>query len=414
MLRLYKIASSLIQYSLYPFARIKAARGSLLWQGRLGRLSESTGPNHLWLHAASVGEVRVISYLVDYLLKENPLLQIHVTTMTRAGFATALKLYPQDNVSQSYFPIDSPAIIRRTLDAIQPRMLVLAETEIWPNLISEASNRGIPIVLVNARMSEKAFGKYKMLKRSLGKLLSKYDRFFFKNKEDAQRYQYFGIVPDRADLAGDMKFDAPLLERSAGRRRQIRERAGVSNGTFLFVAGSTRPGEEALLLEVFDRLRKENADFTMILAPRHVERTDEIKTLLAERGTAYSIYGKPDNGAGVVLVDRVGVLNDLYLAADISFVGGTLVDIGGHNILEPVWAGCPVLFGPSLDNVKDAARYIIENDYGAMVNDPEDLYLQLKKVRDGDTIYSVKESIDTGSSPTVLAGRYILERLSNA
>jgi len=413
MLGLYKFAARLIHMSCYPYGRIQADRGSLLWKGRLG-LTAGSGPNDIWLHAASVGEVRVISYLVDFLLHEEPSLRIHITAMTKAGFAMALKLFTQDNFSLSYFPFDSPAIVRRTLDAVKPRMLVLAETEIWPNLITEAADRKIPVLLVNARMSEKAFGKYKLIRRSLGKLLRTYDHFFFKTDGDAERYKYFGIEPERVSLAGDMKFDAPLLERSEGRRRQIRERAGIPADAFVIVAGSTRPGEEAILLDVFDRLGREKEGIALVIAPRHVERFDEIAGNLRERGIAFGVYGEPNGGANVVLVDRVGVLNDLYLAADVSFVGGTLVDIGGHNILEPVWAGCPVFFGPSLDNVRDAAQYITESNYGAMVADADELYLRLKNVADGDTIYSVKESIDTGHSPTVMAGRYILERLRNA
>lgn len=413
MLTLYRLVTNIVYLLCYPVGRAKAGRGSLLWKGRMG-LIPSSGPNHVWLHAASVGEVRVIAYLIDYLIRQKPSIKIHVTVMTTSGLTTALKLCPQQNVSLSYFPLDAPAAVRKTLNAIEPQVLVVAETEIWPNLIREASKRSIPVILVNARMSEKAFRRYKLSRRLFGKLLSRYDRFFFKTDEDARRYWYFDISPDRAVTAGDMKFDAPLVRRTDARRKEIRLRAGVDENCFLFVAGSTRRGEEVILADVFKTLRAEHNDFSMIIAPRHVERIDEIESMMRERGVPFNRYGDYHNEASMVLVDRVGILGDLYLAADLAFVGGTLANIGGHNILEPVWAGCPAVFGPSLDNVRDAAEYTIKNNYGCMVNSQQELLLLLRDVCSGDVSYSTKKAADTANSPTVMAGRYILDKISDA
>ncbi|MFQ6008258.1 MAG: 3-deoxy-D-manno-octulosonic acid transferase, partial [Candidatus Zixiibacteriota bacterium] len=402
-----------IAYSvLYIVGRVKAARGSMLWRGRLG-LIDSVGPKDLWMHAASVGEVKVLCYLLDYLNKRDPTLKVHITAMTEAGFKTASRELADkgDTVTISYFPFDAPPAIRRSLERINPRMLVIAETEIWPNLISHAAGRNIPIILINGRMSEKAFRAYRFVSASLGKLLAKYDRFFFKTDLDAQRYRHFGVTTEKTAVAGDMKFDAPLPARSEGRRREIRSRVGVTEDEFLFVAGSTRPGEEAILTDVFTAVHGEYKNFRMVIAPRHMDRLCEVKAVLAEKGLPFSIYGETHCADGIVIIDRMGILNDLYLAANLAFVGGTLVNIGGHNILEPVWAGTPVIFGPYLSNVSEAADYILSHNYGARIDSGDQLATLIKDVINSRVFFSVKTEGDLRTSPTAVVGDYILSRL---
>lgn len=386
-----------------------------MWRGRLGLISP-LGPRDVWMHAASVGEVKVLGYLIDYLRKQDATLRIHVTVMTRAGFKTATDQLGDkgDSVTLSYFPMDAPPAIRRSLDLINPALLVIAETEIWPNLISQAAQRNIPIVLVNGRMSEKAFRMYRYVRSFTKKLLALYDRFFFKTEGDFERYRHFGVTPGNSVVVGDMKFDAPLLPRSEGRRSEMRARAGVSGDSFLLVAGSTRPGEEAILANLFRAVHAKHKNFRMIIAPRHVERVGEVKALLEEKGLAYNLYGDASTANGIILVDRMGFLNDLYMVADLAFVGGTLVDIGGHNILEPVWAGTPVIFGPYLSNVSEASDYILANSYGAKVASESDLVGLLQQVIAGELSFAVKTENDLCNSPTAMVGDYILKRLRRA
>ncbi len=412
----YKIVSFVIFCCLYPFGRFRAARGSRLWRGRLG-LIDKVGPVSVWIHASSVGEVRVISYMIDYLKRANPSLRIHVSVMTPAGYETAAAQLG-DVVSITYFPIDSAHVVRRTLDMIQPRLIVIAETEIWPNLICEAGRRRLPLILINGRMSEKAFGRYRIFRTSLGRLLGRYDRFFVKTHADADRYRFFGIPPARCEVAGDMKFDAPLPERSQERVREIRRRAGFGVDDFFMVAGSTRNGEEAMMLDLLQAMSARDDKFRLIIAPRHVERAGEIGALLKDRNVCFALFeqrSRADKGdiVSCVLVDRVGLLNDLYLAADIAFVGGTLVDVGGHNLLEPVWAGTPVLFGPHLDNVNEAADYILSHNYGARVQSADELTALVEKACSGKTAFAIKTETDLAGSATARAGAYILEKLTN-
>jgi tRNA (guanine-N7-)-methyltransferase len=414
---LYRLITFLVYCVLYPVGRRKATRGqgNELWRGRLG-LIEPLGPRDIWMHASSVGEVKVLGYLIDYLKKQDPKLMIHVTVMTRAGFKTATNQLSDkgDGITLSYSPLDASPIIRRFLDLINPTLLVIAETEIWPNLVNQATQRNIPIVLVNGRMSEKAFKMYRYVRSFMKKLLAPYDRFFFKTEGDFERYRHFGVTPGNSVVVGDMKFDAPLLPHSEGRRSEMRARAGVASDHFLLVAGSTRSGEEAILANIFSAVFAKHNNFRMIIAPRHVERVGEVKVLLEEKGLQCDLYGAASTANGIILVDRMGLLNDLYMAADLAFVGGTLVDIGGHNVLEPVWAGVPVVFGPYLSNVSEAAEYILANSYGAKVTSESDLARLLRQVIVGELSFTVKTENDLRNSPTATAGDYILKRLKRA
>ncbi|UCE25620.1 MAG: 3-deoxy-D-manno-octulosonic acid transferase [Candidatus Zixiibacteriota bacterium] len=413
MFWLYRLITGALYWIVYPVGRRRADRGDLLWKGRLGLVSRP-GPSRVWLHAASVGEVGVCGHLINFLLKESASVSVHLTTMTRTGFSAALKRYHSERVSLSYFPLDCPAAVRKTLDAIGPDLIVITETEIWPNLIHEASRRDIPLVQVNGRMTGKAFDRYRRIRGLMKSLLNRYDRFFFKTEDDAARYHALGLDQSLGIVVGDMKFDAPLLERSDKRSRETRRRAGIAGDAFLFVAGSTRPGEEAVITNAFRELAFEYKKLSIVIAPRHIERAGEVKSLLDDKAIDFALYGDNPNHERFVLVDRLGILNDLYRAADLAFVGGSLVDIGGHNILEPVWAGCPVLFGPSLFNVREAADYILERNYGAMVRSEEELVSLLRNVLAGDIIYATKQSRDLDKSPTAIAGTHILEKLKHA
>jgi len=410
-MRAYRVLSSLVHGLVYPYGRIKAARGDALWRGRLA-LIEATGPNDIWIHAASVGEVGVIGSLVDSLRRARPSITIHSTVTTRAGYQAAARL--GETVSRSFLPIDSPSLVRRSLDLIAPRALVIAETEIWPNLITKAAGRNIPVILVNGRMSEKAFARYRRFDGVLRAVLKRYDRLFLKTESDLARYRHFGVPDSRASVAGDMKFDAPLRDKTPDGVAQIRAAAGISADEYLLVAGSTRPGEEDLLVGACTELRHRFPNLRLLLAPRHLERLEEVLGGIRKQGVTCRLFGWPDGSpADVIVVDRMGILNDLYLAADVAFVGGTLVDLGGHNLLEPVWAQTPVIYGPSLHNVIEAAAYIEKNNLGVRVNSIEELATVVAAMIEGRRSFATKTKEDTLNSPTTVIGKYILEKLAD-
>ena len=411
MIFFYRVLTRLIYIIIYPWARYQAARGQDVWRGRLG-LDLPSRPVDLWMHAASVGEVRVLANVVAFLLKARSQLRIHATAVTRTGVETARTLLPR-RVSVSCFPLDTPFVMGAVLDRLQPRMMVVAETEIWPNLIRELSKRGVPIILVNGRMTESSRRKYRYVAGTVRRLLSGYERFFFKSEADRDRFLSFGLPSELSVVAGDMKFDAPPMLKSREWVDAIRTEIGVGQEHFLFVAGSTRPGEEALLLDIYAALRDKHPRLRLVLAPRHLERLDEVRRLLEERQTPYCLYGDGRRCDAVALVDRMGLLNDLYAAADLAFVGGTLADIGGHNILEPVWARTPVVFGPSVENVAEAAEYIVKGNYGLMLRDAGEMTDLVSRVIEGRTTFAVRDESDLTRSATATVGAYILKRLTD-
>jgi len=413
VLFIYRLLTRLTYSLIYPYARWQASRGNNLWHDRLG-LQVSDLPYDIWLHASSVGEVKVISYLLHYLRGKQNGLRVMVTVMTKTGYRAAKKMITAKD-TLSYLPLDCRPAVARALESIKPACIVIAETEIWPNLILEADRRKIPLIQINGRLSEKAFGKYRWFRSSMNNLLEKDDRFFFKTDTDAKRYQQLGVSAEQFQVIGDMKFDAPMPEHSEGRKAEIRYRAGVGDDDFLIVAGSTRAGEEALLLNVYRTLVESKSDINirLALAPRHIERIEEVKQLCVNSSLAYAIYGQPDKSAPIILIDRMGILNDLYLAADIAFVGGTLVDIGGHNILEPIWAGIPALYGPYINNVLEASQYILDHNYGAKVSSPQQMADIIKDFMEGKITFAIRAENNMQTSPTAIAGDYILRKLDH-
>lgn len=409
---LYRIVSAIIFFILWPYGRVWALWGSKKWQGRLGLL-ETAGPVDLWIHAASVGETKIAGYLIDYLEHKRPDIKVFLSTMTDAGQKIADKIRNQ-KVNTGYFPIDSGFVVKRYLNQVRPKMLVITETEIWPNLLEECFVQGIPVILVNGRMSDRAFKKYRLVGFMLTKILSKYDRIFVKSDLDRKKFLSFGISEESTVLAGDMKFDAPLVRSSEKTINDIRRRLGAAETDFLLVAGSTRPGEETLLLQMFEILSHSGKPIKLVLAPRHLSRIEEIKSELSFKKMEFAMYGSGNGTAPVTLVDKMGELDNLYPAADLAFVGGTLVNVGGHNILEPVWSQTPVVFGPHINNIVDAKDYVLQNNFGAMVDSIDNMKDLINSYIENRSMFARKSDEDLSHSPTALAGDYILERLSRA
>jgi 3-deoxy-D-manno-octulosonic-acid transferase len=411
MIRAYRIFSAFIYGLVYWYGRLRAKKGDLLWRDRLALATYNT-PVDVWLHAASVGEVRVVNCLISYLREQRPDVSLHLTVMTRTGYQTARTLFKSE-VDVAYLPLDVPLLMRRKIRSVRPKVVVIAETEIWPNLIQAATDASIPIVMVNGRMSERAFGKYRLFESSFRKLLSQYQQLFVKSKADGDRIVGFLDDPHRLVVAGDMKFDAPMHDRSLQKRLQVRTSIGIAPDQFLLVAGSTREGEELQLLDIYCSVVKKSPFLRLVIAPRHLERVAEIEEGIRSRGLTVRKFGEATsivNENEIVLIDRMGLLNDLYAAADLAFVGGTFGSVGGHNILEPIWAGTPVLFGPSTNNVTDAARYIVEHNYGAQTDTAAILQETVESVLRGALTFTIKSDEADSRSATSLCGSYLIER----
>jgi 3-deoxy-D-manno-octulosonic-acid transferase len=331
---------------------------------RLGRVPESLaaigGPEHkqpvIWIHAVSVGEVLAASRLVGELDRAFPGFHLLVSTTTRTGQDLARQRFGANRVF--YCPLDLPWAVRAWLNALQPRMLVLAETEFWPNLLAGCFRRRIPVVVVNARISDRSWPRYKLLRELWRPVLSRISRVLAQTEADAERLKTIGCRPQRVSVAGNLKFDV----RAAGEAGATRLLKALATGLRLVVAGSTLDGEEAALLESWPRLLVADPRLALVIAPRHPERFAAVAALLQQSGIPWikrsdwqsqpSPAIEPLNPGQIVLLDTIGELASVYSLAAVAFVGGSLVPAGGHNPLEPAQFGVPIVMGPHYQNFR--------------------------------------------------------------
>lgn len=327
---------------------------------RLGRvprrLERVAGPGSIWIHAVSVGEVQAVSRLVGELQKTAPERQVFVSTTTATGQRLARERFGDGRVF--FMPLDFGFCLRPYLRTLRPRMLVLAETEFWPNLLHLARKRGASIAIVNARISDRSFPRYRMFRWLFSGVLREVDLFLAQTEEDAQRLREVGALTERVQVSGNLKFDI----RNGGASPLTGDlRSAIGKDSRVVICGSTTEGEEELLLDAFRQVLQRFPSSVMVLAPRHPERFDKVAGLIASRGMTLvrrSLWdGSHSLSGSVFLLDTLGELASLYAAADVAFVGGSLLaGVGGHNILEPAQHGVAVLVGPNTSNFREIVR----------------------------------------------------------
>ena len=303
----------------------------------------------IWVHAVSVGEVLAVTRLVKSLDAALPGYFVAISTTTRTGQALARERFGANRVF--YCPLDLPWAVRAYLKALKPRMLVLAETEFWPNLLNGCFRRGIPVAVVNARISDRSWPRYQMLRRLWKPLLGRLSSVLAQSETDAERLIAIGCAPERVAVAGNLKFDVRAAEEAEATRLLKAKLAGLR----LVVAGSTLEGEEAALLEAWPRLLAADPKLAMVLAPRHPERFAAVAALLEKSENAWTRRSKlepakPLRPGEIVLLDTIGELASVYSLASVAFVGGSVVAAGGHNPLEPAQFGVPIVMGPHYAN----------------------------------------------------------------
>jgi 3-deoxy-D-manno-octulosonic-acid transferase len=386
--------------------------GAVDWADRIA-LNKLIKPARIWIHASSVGEVKVAETLIRRLRQQDPNLPVHLSVMTAAGYEMAAAIVSSlpEPVGLSYAPADTKRWVRRFLNRLRPKVLIITETEIWPNLIIEAARNGVQLFLVNGRMTTRSFERYMKVSGMILPVVSRYGRCFFKTGEDLERFVTLGLPSDRAEIAGDMKFDTSLTPVSKETIAAERERLGIAPDQFMLVAGSTRSGvdnetdEEEQLLSLYAALKPKFPQLRLVLAPRHLERVDTVARKVQAATLPVAVIDSERTSVGgtddpVLVVGYIGGLIQLYRAASLAFVGGTLVSKGGHNLLEPVWAGTPVIFGPSLDNVSEASDYIITNRFGARVTDIKEMIELACRLIAGEITFEQRRSDDASQSAT--------------
>jgi 3-deoxy-D-manno-octulosonic-acid transferase len=345
---------------------------------RMGALSLPPAPRgegSLWVHAVSVGEVLAARPLIAALKERLPGRRVYLSTITTTGNAIAARSV-RGTDGLFFAPFDWPRPVRVALDTLDPSLLILVETEIWPNLIHEARRRGTRVAVVNGRISPRSYSRYRLVRGFLGRVLGEVDLFLMQGEAYAERIRALGAPAGRVVVTGNLKFDAaeatPPSEALVSRLGPAARR-----GRPLWVAGSTGPGEEELVLAAFARVREHVPDAALLLVPRHPERFDAVPAKVAAAGFRCLRRSTLEPGAWrdeeVVLLDTMGELAQACVLADVVFVGGSLVPMGGHNVLEPAAAARAIVVGPHMENFQDIADQFRSADALVQVKDSGEL-----------------------------------------
>jgi 3-deoxy-D-manno-octulosonic-acid transferase len=354
---------------------------------RMGFSRSASFKRPIWVHAASVGEVFCSIPLLKRIKKEFTDLKIVLTTMTFTGNETA-KTYLPEADQVLFLPIDHPFIIPRVIEKTQPNLLLIAETELWPNLLQSCGKKGIPIVLFNGRISQKSFQRYQLFKFFFKKCLKHISLFLMQTEEDRTRIIEMGGESQKTRVVGNLKFDQTFPSFTQEVVAEMAKHLGLQGNENILIAGSTHTGEEEILVNLYKELKKSNPHLLLILAPRHLERLEEVERILRKEsfswlrktslslGTGRSDQERPD----VILLDTLGELMGLYSLGTLVFVGGSLVPVGGHNPLEPLFFRKCVLFGPHMFNFLEISNRLIENGGAIQVSGKEDLFSQMKRL----------------------------------
>ena len=378
---------ALLPHVLLSRKRRRTVLGRLTLSG-LPRPAAGPRAGRIWVHALSVGETVSAVPLVRAMGERFPDRTIHFSASTETGFAEARRLL-EDIVSECFlFPYDLPVPLRRVWNRVDPGMVVLVETDIWPGFLGEAEARSIPVVLVNTRLSDRSFAGYRRFSGIMGSVLRKFARICPQTDADVRRFRALGVSPDRIVRTGNIKFDSIAGTPDAAERATLRKRLGLEPSRRILVAGSTHEGEEAMLAAAFRTLiepglrapRDRESAPALVIAPRAPDRAEAVRRIFAKssRGRSVGAGDVPHPPAGgnlavrtlaeteagaaadVIVVDRIGVLRSLYALGEMAFVGGSLVPRGGHNPLEPAACGVPVLFGPHMHDFREIARMLLD------------------------------------------------------
>jgi 3-deoxy-D-manno-octulosonic-acid transferase len=334
---------------------------------RASGAGSGTGQGAIWIQAVSVGEVALCRGLIPELRKAYPQKKIVLSTITRTGNDLAKSLFSGTAVI-IYFPLDFSSVVRKVVELIRPSLYIMIETEIWPNVLRELSKQGVPSILINGRISDSSFGKYRLARPFLKGTIGMINSFCMQSNVDVARIECLGAPRDRVRMTGNMKFDADAGP-DASKSEEMRNLLGLGGSSILLVGGSTHCPEEKILVRIFKKLSAEFPYLKLLLAPRHVDRSAEIEILVRRLGfeaVRISDAGRRTQDAGrIFILDTIGRLKDAYSIAGIVFVGGSLARHGGQNPIEPAALAKPILFGPHMFNFKDSRRIFL--DAGAAI-----------------------------------------------
>jgi 3-deoxy-D-manno-octulosonic-acid transferase len=377
MYRLYSLVLALLALGYLPLFLVRkvwSAGYPLALRERLGFVrvpAPSLPGGRFWVHAVSVGEVMAAVPLVQALRARWPAADLVVSTVTATGERVARARLPEA-VAMVTFPLDFRGAVRRAVRRVEPGCFIALETELWPNLLRALRQGRVPAVLANGRISDRSYRRYRLVRRLFRRVLGDVALFCMQSEEDARRIISLGAYPERVLVTGNLKMEAPSGD--AGTEQLWRRLLHLGQAPVV-VAGSTHRGEEATVLDAFLATRPGLAGLRLVLAPRHPERLDEVEDLARTRGLGVVRRSGVSAGTGaeVILLDTMGELASLYAVADVIFVGGSLVPVGGHNVVEPALQSKAVVFGPHMENFRETAALLLRADAAVQVKDGPEL-----------------------------------------
>ena len=344
------------------------------WGERFGFGRALSAPGCIWVHAVSMGEVAAATSLVRALRADHPQWPVVLTTATPTGARRARELFSQPEVDVRFGPYDLPGAVRRFFSNVRPVAAIFMETELWPNMYRECARRGVPRIIANARISTRSWPRFRRLRALTRPMLGAGVIVAAQSAEDAERFKYLGAAAANVQISGNLKFDVSIDPRVRAAGAELRDR--YLRGRTAWTAGSTHAGEEELVLDAHALVRASVPDALLVLAPRHPNRFDAVASMLARRAVRFVRRSEgrlPRLDTEVVLLDTVGELLTFYAAANAAFVGGSLVPIGGHNLLEPAALGIPFATGPYNANSADVAKLMFDQHAAVCTPDAQSL-----------------------------------------
>lgn len=361
----YRLLYSLLCYLIFPVILLRLfwrsrndASIRQHWQQRLGFINPNQSPR-IWLHAVSVGETIAAKPLIEALLRDYPKHQLLISNTTSTGYQTTLRLFG-DRVERCFFPYDINNCVTKFLKRSKPSLLILMETEIWPNLLHQCNQHNIPVIIANARLSERSTRRYTKILPLIKPPLNHIAKIACRNDQDVANFLQIGAIPQQLESVGNIKFDV-IPEADKNNTHQLKQQIGSERK--VWVAASTHKGEDELILSIYDMLKTQYSDLILILVPRHPERFDDVFNLCSntshniQRRSTYEIFTED---CDIILGDSMGEMPYWYASSDIVFLGGSLVKTGGHNPLEATVYGVPVVSGPFIFNFDDVYEVLCE------------------------------------------------------
>ena len=335
----------------------------------------SASQGAIWIQAVSVGETVATKPLINQLRRDHPRIPLILSNTTLTGASRSALLYPK--LLRIFFPLDFKHAVRRVLRRMRPRMLILMETELWPNLIAECARANIPVLLLNARLSARSVRKYVRFKPLIGEVLTQVSAIAAQNERSAKRFLALGVDPAKISVCGNLKFDMDISHSRQERARALRQQY---SGKLIWVAGSTHAGEEDIILKAALKLWKTFPNMLLILAPRHPERFREVTALCAtqvKEASSFNAGKQFDPSLKLLVLDEMGLLEDYLAAADVAFIGGSIIPSGGHNIFEAAIYSVPIVCGPHLFNFETSAKILLNSGSLVITHDADAMVTQL-------------------------------------